>query len=402
MKKILLSMFALLAAVPAMYAAEEKEPEILDVLTDYTPDKEKNDYYFEFQNEDYLLAYNLKEVPQVGKTYTMEDVYPDYTYVRSKDEVITNQFGTPEWRTYMITDLSLTFSEVDAENKVFKFTASTKAEVGIYRMEKDFTFDAPEVITVSLTGECEYIADLDLYSFSAKNKGSEVKNDYRFSIGIKGSAWASGNFVTSDLYVRGNEIKVSGRDAVKITGADLALLDLDEDLLLTGTVTDANGQVYEVSILTNTIGGDTETVEVDLGATLKVSEDEGDIKFKAETPEHQFVGYITCATTNVPSGSYDLLSYSKYGDWNSTFGMYMSDSFTEGKVDVVNTAGDIAITATFKQGNKNYKVTAATTSTGISTTTATAALPVRKYLDNGRLVILKGDRKFALDATEIK
>lgn len=392
-------MFALLAAV-AMNAsaaeANEREQAVLDVMTDYTA-YDANDQFFVFQNEDYYLAINLKEVPQVGKTYTMADVIADYTFVRSKYEVIKNNLGTPEWKKYAITELSLTFSEVDVENKVFKFAASLRAEVDIFYFEADFTFDAPEVITVSLSGECEYIADLDIYAFSAKNKGSEAQNDYSFIIGIKGSAWASGNFVTSDLYVRGNSIKVSGRDEAKITGADLTLEKMDNIQLLKGNVTDANGQVYEVTILTNTIGGDTETVEVDLGATLKVSEDEGDIKLKAQTPEHEFVGYITCDKTNVPTGTYDLLSYSKYGDWNSTFGMYMSDSFTEGKVDVVNTAGDIAITATFKQGGKAYKVTASTTATGIQNVSATTAPSVKKFVENGKLVILKGNRKYGVE-----
>lgn len=394
MKKLLLSLFALVATVAT--ASAEREQVELDVMSDYTA-YSSDDQYFEFQNEDYYLTINLKEVPQVGKTYTMDDVIADYTFVRSKNEIFRNQYGTPEWKKYMITSLNISFTVVNVRNRMFKFTAQVDAANGNDVLQADFKYDAPEKISVTLDGECEYLADLDLYAFSARNKGSEVKKDYAISLGIKGSAWTSGNFVTSDLYVRGNEITVAAREDVKITGIDLTLEKKGDKQLLKGEVTDANGQVYDVNITTNTIGQEEGTVEVDLGSVLKVSEDEGDIKLKAQTSEHEFVGYITCTTTNVPSGTYELLSYSKYGDWNADFGIYLSDSFQEGMVEVVNTAGDITITATFKQGGKAYKVTASTVTAGIKNVSDVTAGSVKKYVEDGKLIILKGGKKYGVE-----
>lgn len=403
MKKLYRTILATTVALFSVSASAQVSETVLDVMTDYEAYK-SNDQYIEYQNEDYVLMLDLNEVPAVGKTYTMDNSADnDYNAVKCKNEVIQNKYGTYEWKKYLITDLSLTFTQVDVKNKVFKANATVVAKNDNDVIRLKFVYNAPSPISFTLTGQTDYNSDLKVYSLAAKNKGSELKDDYSINLDIKATAYDKGTITATDLYGKGNKIKMSSMsETSNIKTANLTVETSGDSHIVKGDITDAAGNKYKVELTTNIPSKEPKAIEVDLGAVLTVSTDEGDIKFKAQTAEHEFIGFITCNTTDVPSGTYPLLSYSKYGDYMKAFDFYNSDRFDNGQIVVVNNNGNISITATFKQNGKNYSVKASTFTTAISNATVTPSKAVTKYLENGKIVIVKNGKKYGVDAAEIK
>lgn len=395
------SIFTLIAMFMALNInAQTVEEVTLDLLTDYSA--ATKDYYLEFQDENYYLQIDINQVPATGKTFTMANSADDeYNAVRCKYEVITNKYNTKEWRKYYITDLNLQFSEVNTKSKIFKMVATIEAKSGDDIIKRKFIFNAPSSIDFTLSGTSKYDEDFDAYSFRANN-GQEVKADYSFNLGVKSAAYKNGKITTSDLTTNGNSIKVSGKDDTKIKSVNLTVSKTTDDMVvLTGTVTDANNVNYNVNIKTNDPDKSTTDVyNVNFGGVLKITEDEGDIKFSAENNEFKFVGYITGSSIEVPSGSYTLSSFSKFGPYLSTYDFYMLDEIKEAKMDVVNNGESISITATFKQNGDKYNVTATTDqSTAISTVatnvapTATFNLAGQRVADNTKGIIIKNGKK---------
>lgn len=395
------SIFTLIAMFMALNInAQTVEEVTLDLLTDYSA--ATKDYYLEFQDENYYLQLDINQVPATGKTFTMANSADDeYNAVRCKYEVITNKYNTKEWRKYYITDLNLQFSEVNTKSKIFKMVATIEAKSGDDIIKRKFIFNAPSTIDFTLSGTSKYDEDFDAYSFRANN-GQDVKADYSFNLGVKSAAYKNGKITTSDLTTNGNSIKVSGKDDTKIKSVNLTVsMTTDDMVVLTGTVTDANNVNYNVNIKTNDPDKSTTDVyNVNFGGVLKITEDEGDIKFSAENNEFKFVGYITGSSIEVPSGSYTLSSFSKFGPYLSTYDFYMLDEIKEAKMDVVNNGESISITATFKQNGDKYNVTASTDqSTAISTVatnvapTATFNLAGQRVADNTKGIIIKNGKK---------
>lgn len=395
------SIFTLIAMFMALNInAQTVEEVTLDLLTDYSA--ATKDYYLEFQDENYYLQIDINQVPATGKTFTMANSADDeYNAVRCKYEVITNKYNTKEWRKYYITDLNLQFSEVNTKSKIFKMVATIEAKSGDDIIKRKFIFNAPSSIDFTLSGTSKYDEDFDAYSFRANN-GQDVKADYSFNLGVKSAAYKNGKITTSDLTTNGNSIKVSGKDDTKIKSVNLTVSKTADDMVvLTGTVTDANNVNYNVNIKTNDPDKSTTDVyNVNFGGVLKITEDEGDIKFSAENNEFKFVGYITGSSIEVPSGSYTLSSFSKFGPYLSTYDFYMLDEIKEAKMDVVNNGESISITATFKQNGDKYNVTATTDqSTAISTVatnvapTATFNLAGQRVADNTKGIIIKNGKK---------
>lgn len=396
------SIFTLIAMFMALNInAQTVEEVTLDLLTDYSA--ANKDYYLEFQDENYYLQIDINQVPATGKTFTMANSADDeYNAVRCKYEVITNKYNTKEWRKYYITDLNLQFTEVNTKSKIFKMVATIEAKSGDDIIKRKFIFNAPSTIDFTLSGTSKYDEDFDAYSFRANN-GQEVKADYSFNLGVKSAAYKNGKITTSDLTTNGNSIKVSGKDDTKIKSVNLTVSKTTDDMVvLTGTVTDANNVNYNVNIKTNDPDkSSTDVYNVNFGGVLKVTEDEGDIKFSAENSEFKFVGYITGSSIEVPSGSYTLSSFSKFGPYLSTYDLYMLDEIKEAKMDVVNNGESISITATFKQSGDKYNVTASTDqSTAISTVTSNVAssaatfnLAGQRVADNTKGIIIKNGKK---------
>lgn len=350
-KSVLTMAFMLFAMVANVAASAAPEEIVLDVVD---PDVSASEVWNIYENEDYKLYIDIiKNLPLSAETtYTLEDLDLGYSYIYSKNEVITNQFGTKNWKKYELTSASIKIGE----NNVLE--ADIEAANGEDVIKAKFIYTNPEAITFTLTGECEYLADMNVYSFSAKNKGSELKADYTISLGIKGEAFAKGEIGADDLTAYGNSIRVATVET-KIANVNLKVVNMGDTQKLTGIVIGSNDKTYSIELTTNvpsTEGGD--VIEDTIGAVLEVSEDEGDIKFVAENGKTKFVGYISGTTTDVPTGSYDLLSYSKYGA-NSDFG-YMLDAIEDAHVSVVNEDGVITITASFKQYGKTYAVVAST------------------------------------------
>lgn len=395
------SIFTLIAMFMALNInAQTVEEVTLDLLTDYSA--ATKDYYLEFQDENYYLQIDINQVPATGKTFTMANSADDeYNAVRCKYEVVTNKYNTKEWRKYYITDLNLQFTEVNTKSKIFKMVATIEAKSGDDIIKRKFIFNAPSTIDFTLSGTSKYDEDFDAYSFRANN-GQEVKADYSFNLGVKSAAYKNGKITTSDLTTNGNSIKVSGKDDTKIKSVNLTVSKTTDDMVvLTGTVTDANNVNYNVNIKTNDPDKSTTDVyNVNFGGVLKITEDEGDIKFSAENNEFKFVGYITGSSIEVPSGSYTLSSFSKFGPYLSTYDFYMLDEIKEAKMDVVNNGESITITATFKQNGDKYNVTATTDqSTAISTVTSNVAptatfnLAGQRVADNTKGIIIKNGKK---------
>lgn len=394
------TLFAIFMAVTLN--AQTVEEVTLDKLTDYT-EFAANDQYLEFQNEDYFLQLDINELPVTGKTYTMADAAdPNYTAIRCKNEIITNQYSTKEWKKYLITDLSLEFTEVNKAKKIFKMTATVEAKSGNDIIKKKFTFDAPEVINVTLDGTCKHEEAMKIYSFSAKNKGSEVKADYILNLGVTESAYAKGTITTNDLTANGNSIKVSGNDETKIKTVDLTISPASNDkLLLSGNVTDTEGVKYTINITTNDPSKtNAETYNIDFGGKLEITTEEGDVKVIAQNDAHKFIGYINSNTTNIPTGNYTLKSDSKYGDYSTDFGFYVMDDTKEGKMEVVNDGKYISIKATFKQNGNNYVVTATTNESAAINTIAVDQVPTmtfnlagQRVTDTAKGIVIKNGKK---------
>lgn len=403
MKKLYRTILTALAALSTVSASAQVSETVLDVLTDYEAYK-TNDQYIEYQNEDYVLMLDLNEVPTVGKTYTMANSADDeYNAIKNKNEIIINKYGTSEWKKYLITDLSLKFTQVDVKNKIFKAEATVEAKNGSDVIKTKFVYNAPSTISFTLDGQTDYNPDIKVYSLAAKNKGSELKDDYSINLDIKAAAYDKGTITVSDLYGKGNKIKMSSMsEASNIKTANLTVEASGNSHIVKGDITDAAGNKYNVVLTTNIPSKEAKAIEVDLGAVLTVTTDEGYIKFKAQDGVHEFIGFITCNTTDVPTGTYELLSYSKYGDYSKAFDFYMSDRFENGQMVVVNNNGNISITATFKQNGKNYSVKAANFTTAITTATVAPAKAASKFLENGKIVIVKDGKKYGVDAAEVK
>lgn len=319
-----------------------------------------------YENEDYKLHLDIvKNLPlDPARTYTLEDMEVSYSYIYDKNEVVAAQFGK-NWKRYEFTSISV---KVGANNEL---EAVLEAKNGEDVISGTFVFNNPNPITVTLNGETEYVADLNTYKVSAKNKGSELKADYVVNLGIKGASYESKKtFTIDDLTTNGNSITVATKET-KIAAANITLTVNADSQTFEGTVIGADDKTYAINVTTNIPSKEAKKETVDFGAVLAVSEDEGDIKLVAENEDAKFVGYITVSpvTTDVPSGEYTLLSYTKYGK-NSDFG-YMLDAVEDGKVTVTNNEGEISIVATFKQNNVEYTVTAKSAAPGPELETVT-------------------------------
>lgn len=324
---------------------------VLDVVD---PSVEDDDVWNIYENEDYKIYFNItKNLPlDPTRTYTLEDMNASYSFIYSKNDIVTNDYGTKNWQKYEYTSASV---KIGANNEL---EAIVEAKNGEDVIKGKFVFNNPNPITVTLDGETEYIADFNAYAVSAKNKGSELKADYSVQLAFKGDAYESKTtFTEEDLLGNANSVRVATVET-KISSANITLTVGTDSQTYEGTVVGADEKTYAINVTTNIPSKEAKKETVDFGAVLEVSEDEGDIKFVAENADAKFVGYITVnpVTTNVPSGEYDLLSYTKYGV-NSDFG-YMLDAVEDGKVTVTNNEGEISIVATFKQNNVEYTVTA--------------------------------------------
>lgn len=355
-------------------------PEYDEIVLDAVdPDISKDEAWMIYDNEDYKVYIDIvKNLPlSADKAYTIDDLDKSYSYIYNKKEPIVNQYGTKTWKKYNYTSAEIKIGE----NNVLEAIIKAEGEDGEGVIEAKFVYTAPEVVEVELNGTCEFIPQFG-YAFTAKN--SDVNADYGFSLLVNEDSYSKGAYTIDDLGKNGNTIKVA-KTEYKIAAADLELTVDGDTQVLYGEVQDANGKKFIVRIHTNVPSAEEQDVEIDLGNNLVISEDEGDIKFKLENGEHQFIGYISYPSTDVPTGTYNLLSYSKYGDYDSNIGFYMSDQFEEGKLQVTNNDGAISITATFKQNNKSYVVTGAkavvTDITGVD-----AAVNEKAYDLNGRLV----------------
>lgn len=331
-----------------------QEPEDEIVLDVVDPDVSDTEIWNIYDNEDYKVYFDIvKNLPlDPSRTYTLEDMDPKYSYIYSKNDIVTNEFGTKNWQKYEYTSANV---KIGANNEL---VAVVEAKNGENVIKGKFVFTNPEVITVTLNGETKFDADADAYAVSAKNKGSELKADYSVQFGVKAEAYESKTtFTEEDLMTNGNSIRVATKET-KIVSANITLTVGAESQTFEGTVVGADEKTYAINVTTNIPSKEAKKETVDFGAVLEVSEDEGDIKLVAENDDAKFVGYITVnpVTTDVPSGEYELLSYTKYGV-NSDFG-YMLDAVEDGKVTVTNNEGEISIVATFKQNNVEYTVSA--------------------------------------------
>lgn len=347
-----------------------------------------------FQNEEWYARFDVKEAPVVaGKAYTLNDLDLKYSYMKKKDAEKAQDWTKYDYQTVKF---------VMKENGNMDALVTVKDGEG-KTMTISMYYEVNDQKSIKVSGTYEVIDGV--VAVTAKN----TAGDYKLLLNIKADDLQDfGMYAAKDITTVGNSIRTPwDKDDVKIVDVDIFAMKQGDNYNLMGTVTgeylDAENntktRIYNINVTVSKKAA--ESLEYDLGA-LEVSEDEGDIKLKAQNDEHQFIGYITCATTDVPSGTYNLLSYSKYGDYNSTFNMYMNDGVEDGKVAVVNEAGVISITATFKQGGNNYTIKASTGSTGINNVETGAVKAVSKYLENGKIVILKNGKKYGVDAVEVK
>lgn len=331
-----------------------QEPEDEIVLDVVDADVKATEVYNIYENEDYKVYFDIvKNLPlDPSRTYTLEDMDTDWSYIYNKNEIVDGDNGIG-WKKYKYTSASV---KIGANNEL---EAILEAKNGDDVIKGKFVFNNPETITVTLNGETEYLAEFGAYSVSAKNIGSAVKEDYAVQFAIKAEAYESKTtFTVDDLMARGNSIKIAAGAEDKIEEANITLTVDGDTQTYTGEIVGYSDQKYYINITTNVPSKEAKKITVDFGAVLEVSEDEGDIKLVAENDDAKFVGYITVnpVTTDVPSGEYELLSYTKYGA-NSAFG-YMLDAIENGKVTVTNADGDFSIVATFKQNGAEYTVNA--------------------------------------------
>lgn len=331
--------------------AQGTKPIVLDVVD---PDVSDNEIWSIYQNENYKLHIDIvNNLPlDPARTYTLEDMDDAYSYIYNKNEIVEGNYGSKNWKRYEFTSISLKIGENN------ELEAVIEAKNGEDVISGTFVFDNPDPITVTVEGEAEYIADIPAYSISAKNAGSALKADYSVQFGIKGDAYESKtSFTIDDLMAKGNSICVASVET-KITAATINLTVDGESQTFEGTVVGADGKNYAINVTTNVPSKEAKKETIDFGSILAITEDEGDIKLVAQDENAKFVGYITVnpVTTDIPSGDYNLLSYTKYGA-NSDYG-YMLDAVEDGKVTVTNNEGEISIVATFKQNNTEYTVTA--------------------------------------------
>lgn len=354
----------------------------------------KSDVDMIFQSEEWYARFDVKEVPIVpGKTYTIDDLDLDYSYMKLKDAEYAQN-----WTKLTYESVNLTIKEngnMDALVTV-KTAEGETLTISMY-------YETNDQKSITVSGEYEVIDGV--VAVTARN----IPGDYKILLNIKASDLQDfGKYVISDLTAVGNSIQTPwDKSEEKIVDCYLYAMSVDDVYQIMGFVTgeyldgeETKTRTYNVNLkLTKK---QAQEIVVDFGNILNISEDEGDIKFKAENAEHQFIGYISSSNTDVPSGTYDLLSYSKYGDYNESLGIYMYDAVEDGKLTVVNENGTISITATFKQNGNSYTVNASCATSCINSVNIDAVNTVSKYIENGKIVILNNGKKYNVNAVEVK
>lgn len=390
MKKIFTSMLLMLIATLAFAvkvnstSAQSSKSSVEEkniVMSFVDADVSNNEAYLIYDNEDFKLYFDIiKNLPiDPNRTYTLEDMDIEYSYLKNKNSLLTNKYGTKEYEKYTYTSVNV---KLGANNEL---EATIEATNGTDVITGNFVFNNPNPIPVTLSGVTEYIEGM-AYGITAKNKGSELKEDYSVAFGIKTDAYESKTtFTADDMMANGRYVKIAAQSDDKIAEANITLTKNTDSQTYTGTITGTSGKVYNINITTNIPSTEAKKETIDFGSILKVEEDEGDIKLTAENEDCKFVGYITITpvTTDIPSGEYDLLSYSKYGK-NTQFG-YMLDAVENGKVTVTNNNGEILIVATFKQEGIEYTVNAKTA--------------IKSDIEMATITITKGEKAITISSS---
>lgn len=355
-----------------------------------------------YQNETWYARFDVKTPSgspfTEGKIYTLDDLDMSYSKILEKTAV-----GTQNWKKYTIKSLKLKFSAnkgMDAMVVVVDGDSNEKT-LNIYYEPNDF-------VNVSLSGEYEVVSE-GLIAVTASN----IAADYKVLLGIKKNDLTDGDMIsTDDITAVGNSITSPyEKDGAKITDVNLMVMQTGENVYgLMGTIKTA-AKTYDVKLkLTKPAS---QNVEVDFGNTLVLSEDEGDLKMVATKSEaYQIVVYpkgLTPAQVNalqIPSGKYDLLSYSRFKIWDAGLGFFVDktmDEISNSDFEVVTEGGITSITWSFNIGNDSYLVKAATPNpASIESVTSNDDAKVVKVLTADGIQVFKNGKKYNVAGQEVK
>lgn len=350
-------MFLAAALLAVNVLADPIEIELTKLeVEDYGADK-----YYVYSNSDYKVTLDIYTTfPWVaGTTYGLANVDPEYTKVI---DVKTS-------RSYACTELEFVLGEnledveVTTTGKYNNPGTGVDEFISIHAVyvKKEMT-----PIDLALYGECEFIdlGSMQIYQFTA---ATAMGDAYSVDIPVLAAELVSGteySIANGTIHNSANITTPSGKVTLSEAALTLTYLDLEESYLLMGTMKDANGQEYNVQILSSLPAGP-ETVELSFYNTV-LSEDEGDIKFKYQDDEYQLICYLSpkegddLSTMTLVGGEYNVLSYSKFGMYDASFGMYMADALADAHASVEVTEEATVLTLTFSQNGDDYAITAST------------------------------------------
>lgn len=355
-----------------------------------------------YQNETWYARFDVKTPAgspfTEGKIYTLDDLDLAYSKILEKTDLLQQN-----WKKYTIKSVKLKFSAnkgMDAMVVVVDGDNNEKT-LNIYYEPNDF-------VNVSLSGEYEVVSE-GLIAVTAANMAA----DYKVLLGIKKNDLTDGDMIsTDDITAVGNSITSPyEKDGAKITDVNLMVMQTGENVYsLMGTIKTA-AKTYDVKLkLTKPAS---QNVEVDFGNTLVLSEDEGDLKMVATKSEaYQIVVYpngLTPAQVSalqIPSGKYDLLSYSRFKIWDAGLGFFVDKTMGEisnSDFEVVTEGGITSITWSFNIGNDSYLVKAATPNpASIESVTSNDDAKVVKVLTADGIQVFKNGKKYNVAGQEVK